>query len=56
MEEAKNKECTLIFNDGNTAYPIALTKDQHQMLQIFISSTLGKIKIIPNIVVKYENK
>lgn len=54
-KECKEGEFTLVYNSGDCGYVTALTGEQHDMLQLLLTS-LGKIQVIKKIKVKYEKE
>lgn len=52
-KECKEGEFTLVYNSGDCGYVTALTREQHNMLQLLLAS-LGNIQVIKKIKVKYE--
>lgn len=51
--ECNEGEFTLVYNSGDSGYVTALTREQHDMLQLLLTS-LGNIQVIKKIKVKYE--
>lgn len=54
-KECKEGEFTLVYNSGDCGYVTALTREQHDMLQLLLTS-LGNIKVVKQIKVKYEKE
>lgn len=54
MSEAKNGEFTLVYNTEGKAHPVALTKDQHETLQLLLRG-IGEIKVIGGIQVHHQS-
>jgi len=44
-----------IYNSGDCGYDTALTREQHDILQLILTS-LGNIIVVKQIKVKYEKK
>ena len=52
--EAKEGEFTLIYNGSETAHPVALTREQHEALQVLINTLPGeKLNVLAKIKVEY---
>lgn len=51
--ECKQGEVTLTYNTGTGGHPVALSPEQHELLQVLVQS-LGEIKVVKQIKVIYE--
>ena len=53
MNEALPGEVTLVYNTSDGAYAVALSKEQHVLLQAFVSS-IGSITVVKQLQVEYK--
>jgi len=53
MKEAKQGEFSLVYNETDRAFAVALTKEQHEILQAFLCG-IGEISVISKIEVNYK--
>lgn len=53
MSEAKPGEVTLVYNTVEGAYAVGLTKEQHLLLQAFVSG-IGTITVVRKLQVEYK--
>lgn len=51
--ECKEGEFTLTYNTGKCGHPVALTPEQHQMLQLLLTG-LGEINVVKQIAIEYK--
>jgi len=53
MKEAKSGEFSLVYNSENKAFAVALTKEQHEILQHLLSG-IGEISVLSKVEVNYK--
>ena len=53
MKEAKSGEFSLVYNEIDKAFAVALTIEQHEILQAILSG-IGEISILSKVEVNYK--
>ena len=46
ISEAKPGEFTLVYNGDGVAHPVALTKEQHQIIQALVHGLPGTVVVV----------
>lgn len=53
LTECKEGEFTLTYNTKDGGYPVGLSKQQHEMLQLLLTG-LGEITVVKQIKIEYK--